>query len=62
MSLMSKVPSYKEAKFLATNRDEVLVLEKRVTNWIRRIREVNNLLTSLKFDYDHLPYLDIARR
>lgn len=48
MSLISKVPSYKEAKFLATNRDEVLVLEKRVTNWIRRIREVNSLLMRFK--------------
>lgn len=41
MSLISKVPSYKEAKLLAKNRDEILVLEKRVTNWIRRIREVS---------------------
>lgn len=41
MSLLSKVPSYKEAKFLAINRDEILILEKRVTNWIRKIREVN---------------------
>jgi dynein heavy chain len=41
MSLLSKVPSYKEAKQLATNRDEILILEKRVTNWIRKIREVN---------------------
>lgn len=40
-SLISKVPSYKEAKYLAMNRDEILSLEKRVTNWIRKIREVN---------------------
>lgn len=48
MSLISKVPSYREAKHLATNRDEILVLEKRVTNWIRRIREVYNF-TNYKY-------------
>lgn len=41
ISLISKVPSYKEAKHIATNKNEILILEKRVTNWIRRIREVN---------------------
>lgn len=41
VSLISKVPSYKEAKLIATNKNEILILEKRVTNWIRRIREVN---------------------
>uniref|UniRef100_A0A2S2PXW6 Dynein heavy chain 5, axonemal n=1 Tax=Sipha flava TaxID=143950 RepID=A0A2S2PXW6_9HEMI len=50
MSLLSKVPSYKEAKQLATNRDEILILEKRVTNWIRKIREI--LLEDEKLQYE----------
>lgn len=44
MSLILKVPTYKEAKYLAINREEILVLEKRVTNWIRKIREVSELM------------------
>lgn len=47
MSLIAKVPSYKEAKYVATNRDEILALEKRVTNWIRKIREVSGRLDVL---------------
>jgi len=61
MSLISKVPSYREAKHIATNRDEILILEKRVTNWIRKIREVN-LYMYLKNDNNSDLALDIVGR
>ncbi|XP_050432698.1 dynein axonemal heavy chain 5 [Adelges cooleyi] len=49
-NLIARVPTYKEATQLATNREEVVALEKRVTNWIRRIREI--LLEDEKLQYE----------
>lgn len=62
MSLISKVPSYREAKHIAINRDEILILEKRVTNWIRKIREVNLYIMYLKNDNNSDLALDIVGR